>query len=139
MGTEAQTGKRFTPRFDLKTHRWRATDGRFMKLGVPVNGWVLVRCEACGQHFPTMAWHPSEKRPEHYFCTKKCWRSGKVADVIPEIERDGDIVRRYQRGEPLAAIQEAYRISTGGIFRILHRHGVKSNRTSSASPRRSDG
>ena len=50
------------------------------------------------------------------------------AKVPPEAQRDLDIVRRYQRGEPLAAIQEAHRISTGTLFRILHSHGVKSNR-----------
>ena len=100
-----------------------------MKLGVPANGWVLVRCEACAQPFPTVAGHPSDGvRPDHYFCTEKCWRSGKVAEVVPEAQRDADVVKRYQRGEPLATIQEAHRISTGTLFRILHRHGVKSSR-----------
>ena len=49
-----------------------------MKLGVPIDGWVLAKCEGCGQRFPTRAWHPSDrKRPDHYFCTEKCRVSGR--------------------------------------------------------------
>lgn len=101
-----------------------------MKLGVPVNGWVLVQCEACARPFPTVAWDSSDQvKPDHYFCTEKCRVSGKVVELLPEAERDADIIRRYQRGEPVAAIQEAHGISTGTLFRSLHRHGIKSNRS----------
>ena len=123
------------PRLEAKARRWRGADGRFMKLGIPVSGWVLVRCEACARPFPTVAGHPSDQvKPGHYFCTEKCWRSGKVAKVVPEAQRDADVVKRYQRGEPLATIQEAHRISTGTLFRILHGHGVSSNRGGCSGP-----
>ena len=117
------------PRFDAKAKGWRGADGRFMKLGVPLGGWVLVRCEACGQAFPTVAWHPSEKGPDRFFCTERCRTSGRVAELITEAERDADMVRRYQEGQSLAVIREAHRISIGTLYRILHSHGVKSNRS----------
>ena len=116
------------PRFDSKTKCWRGADGRFMKLGVPVNGWVLVRCEACGRPFPTTTHALDPRRPDHFFCTEECRVSGKVAEVVPEAERDEDIVKRYQRGEPGRAIQQAHGISAGTLYRILHRHGVESSR-----------
>ena len=71
----------------------------------------------------------SEKGPDHLFCTEGCRVSGKVAEVIPQTERDADIIKRYQQGESLATIQEACRISIGTLYRILHSHGVKSSRS----------
>lgn len=74
MGEAGFGGGALIPRFDPKAKGWRGADGRFMKLGVPVNGWVLVRCEGCGQPFPTKAWHPSDReRADHYFCSQKCY------------------------------------------------------------------
>jgi len=116
------------PRFDPKTKCWRGVDGRFMKLGVPVGGWVLVRCEACGRPFPTTMRGLDARGLRHFFCTEECWVSGEVGEVIPEAERDQDVIRRYQEGEPGRAIQQAHGISAGTLYRILRRHGVESNR-----------
>jgi hypothetical protein len=59
------------PEFDQTVGRWRATTGHFMKLGVPLAGWVLVRCDHCGRDFPTREWKANE-RPALFFCSFDC-------------------------------------------------------------------
>jgi hypothetical protein len=59
------------PQFDQRVNRWRATRGQFMKLGVPITGWVLVRCEHCGRDFPTREWKATEK-PALLVCSLDC-------------------------------------------------------------------
>jgi len=59
------------PQFDQRVSRWRATGGQFMRLGVPLGGWVLVQCERCGRHFPTREWQDNE-RPVLFICSFDC-------------------------------------------------------------------
>ena len=99
-----------------------------MKLGDAADGWILVKCEACGRPFPTRMWNPYPREsPDHFFCTDNCLVSGEVAEVA-EAEAYAEVARRYQRGDPLVAILKVHGISTGTLYRILHGHGIKSNR-----------
>jgi len=68
------------PEFDQRVCRWRATSGQFMKLGVPLAGWVLVRCECCGRDFPTREWKDNE-RPVLFVCSFDCLAKRKHVPV----------------------------------------------------------